>query len=483
MNTTTTAARPTGGATGLLGLTLHLTRARFRARQGETLLYLASTLAFAVCGLASLTVAAGAWMFRQRAQHPTGLLAQAVTEEPTMQRVLEFYFVLALVACALLIPTTISLAKAAAVLGARGREQRLAVLRLVGLSAREVTRMSLVDTLIQVTAGLAIGSIGYLLTFSWWSSLSMQGVPIAPEEMLMPWWLAVAVWGAVLMVGLAASWWGLRQVRISPLGVSRLASTPLLAWWRLAVLVGVIGVALVAPSLLKLDDQLTGVLIFGAIVLSVVIGVNIAAPFVLQQLARATVRFLPPAGMWAARRIVASPRATWGRVSTVGLLAMIAAFMSRLPLTFNEEMQGVARTFAQESQYDMSTGAMITLGVGLVVAAISILISQASAIFERADQSYALTNMGASVGYLTRVRWLEVMAPLVLALGVGYGFGYLLAGPMVQAGVELGYYTGARATPAVIVTLVLGWLLGAAALAVCQPLQRRVLRERSRSND
>lgn len=483
MSATMTAPRPTGGATGLIGLTLHLTRARFRARQGETLLYLASTLAFAVCGLASLTVAAGAWMFRQRSQHPSGLLAQAVAEEPTMQTVLDFYFVLALVACALLIPTTISLAKAAAVLGARGREQRLAVLRLVGLSAREVTRMSLVDTLIQVTVGLAIGAIGYLLTFSLWSNLSMQGMPIAPSEMLLPWWLAAAVWFAVSVVAVVASYWGLRQVRISPLGVSRRASNPLLAWWRLVVLVAVLVVAFVAPSLLTLDDQVAGVLIFGAIVLAVVIGVNIAAPFILQQVARATVRFLPPAGMWAARRVVANPRETWGRVSTVGLLALIAAFMSRLPLTFNENMEGAARTFAQESQHDMTTGAMITLGVGLVVAAISIFISQASAIFERAEQSYALTNMGAAPRYLTRVRWLEVMVPLALALVAGYGLGYLLATPMVNAAIELGYYTGARAAAAVMGTLVLGWLLGAMALVACQPLQRRVLRQRKRGVD
>ncbi|OKL51431.1 FtsX-like permease family protein [Buchananella hordeovulneris] len=483
MSATVTAASPTGGATGLFGLTLHLTRARFRARQGETLLYLASTLAFAVCGLASLTVAAGAWMFRQRSQHPTGLLAQAVAEEPTMQTVLDFYFVLALVACALLIPTTIALAKAAAVLGARGREQRLAVLRLVGLSAREVTRMSLVDTLIQVTAGLALGVLGYLLTFSLWSNLSMQGMPIAPREMLLPWWLAAAVWLTVTAVGLAASWWGLRQVRISPLGVSRLASNPLLAWWRLGVLVAVIFVALVAPSLMQLDDQIAGVVIFGAIVLAVVIGVNIAAPFVLQQVARAVVRFLPPAGMWAARRVVANPRETWGRVSTVGLLALIAAFMARMPLTFNQNMQGAARTFAEQSQNDMTTGAMITLGVGLVVAAISILISQASAIFERANQSYALTNMGASPGYLTRVRWLEVMAPLALALLAGYGLGYLLAAPLVRSAIEFGYYAGAHAAGAVVATLVFGWLLGAVALVACQPLQRRVLAERRRGND
>ena len=47
-------------------------------------------------------------------------------------------------------------------LGARGRERRLAALRLLGLSSGDVTRMALIDTLLQATIGVGIGA-GLLL--------------------------------------------------------------------------------------------------------------------------------------------------------------------------------------------------------------------------------------------------------------------------------------------------------------------------------
>ena len=60
-------------ATGLGTLSLQLTKTRFVSRQGESLLYLASILAYAICSALALTVAGGTWMFYNRWQHPFGL--------------------------------------------------------------------------------------------------------------------------------------------------------------------------------------------------------------------------------------------------------------------------------------------------------------------------------------------------------------------------------------------------------------------------
>jgi hypothetical protein len=93
----------------------------------------------------------------------------------------------------------------------------------------------------------------------------------------------------------------------------------------------------------------------------------------------------------------------------------------------------------------------------------SIFIAQASAILERAEQSQALANMGASARFLTRVTWWETLAPLVLAISLGAGLGLLLSLPMANVAAGLG--------------------LAVAALAACGPLQTRALATHERHND
>ena len=62
------SSRP--GLPVLARLTARLTRARLASREGETLLYLASVLAYTVAICAALTVAGGTWMLYSRGTHP-----------------------------------------------------------------------------------------------------------------------------------------------------------------------------------------------------------------------------------------------------------------------------------------------------------------------------------------------------------------------------------------------------------------------------
>lgn len=56
-------------------------------------------------------------------------------------------------ACALLLPIVLQLSAQATVLGARGREQRLASLRLLGLSSADVTLLALLETVLHTVVG------------------------------------------------------------------------------------------------------------------------------------------------------------------------------------------------------------------------------------------------------------------------------------------------------------------------------------------
>lgn len=472
----------TRGASGLGSLSLQLTRSRFSSREGESWLYLASILAFGVCSGLALTVAGGTWMFVNRWQHPTGLLAEIVATDPTYKAMPVFYVVLAGIACALLLPSMVGLASAAAVLGARGREKRLSALRLLGLSSGDVTRMSLIDTLIQACIGCAVGALAYFATLPLWSALSMQATPIVAGEMTLPPGLLLLVLLVTVLVGLGASWWGLRQVRISPLGVARRASRPGLKAWRLVAFGGILVAAFVAASALPLGTSLLPWMILGTILVSVVLAINLVAPWFLQLFSGLVAKSPSASMMWAARRIQANPKANWRQASGIAVLSFIGGYIAMMPITITSKGPEAIQTFAQEATWDFTKGALITLGVGLILTATSVLITQASAVLERGEQSRAMTRMGAPAGYLVRVTWIETLGPLLVALVLGGGLGTAMARPM--AAVASSFGQNATTGPAVLSSVMLaGLVLVVAALLATLPLQKQVLRVQERARD
>lgn len=470
--------------TGLTSFTLRLTRARFAAREGESLLYLASTLAFVVCSGLAFTVAGGTWMFHQRSEHPRGIHAELVQADPVIDGILSSYVGLAALACALLVPAMVSLAGAAAVLGARGRERRMSALRLLGLSSQDVTRMTLTDTLVQATIGVVVGYLVYLLTLPAWSALTLQGMAIDPSEMVLPWWLSLAVAVTTVVIGVLASWWGMRRVRISPLGVARRVSPPGVRWWRPVAFVAMVGVAYLVTSLVKPDHELMPWFIMGGALLLLVAGMNLVGPWILQVVCAALARVPSPTVLWAARRVQAAPRSTWQRVAGLGLMAFIGSYIAMMPLP-TEQPEGLdpAQQFEVASGWDFTKGAAITLGVGLLLAATSSYITQASAVFERAEQTRALHRMGSSTGFLRRVSWVEVFGPLTLALALGTGLGMMIALPMAGAAQDHGYEFSGTGPMVIGSVMLLGLALTAIALLATNPLQSQVLADQRRRAD
>lgn len=478
--------RATGpGLRTLLDFTLRLTGARFSARQGESLLYLVSTLAYVVSSALAFTVAGGTWMFLQRWKHPRGVHAEYLAQDDTVGQVLGAYVGLAAIACALLVPALVGLAASAAVLGARGRERRMAALRLLGLSSGDVTRMTLVDTLVQSVLGTAVGALLYLATLPAWSLLTIQAMPVEPTEMLLPLWLAAPVALATVLIGLASAWWGLQRVRVSPLGVARRASSPALRWWRPVAFVALLVAAfLVVTQAARSGSTVMPWIAMGLAVSVVLMGLAVVGPWLLQVVCRALALLPSATVVWAARRVQADPRATWRRVSALGLLAFIGGYVSLMPLATEPPPDAPpAAAFATATAFDITKGVLITLAIGFVLAAAGTYITQASAVFERAEQSRAMHRMGASAAYLRRVAWLEVMAPLVLSLALGAGLGALLASPLAAAAVSKGFEQNGTGPVILGGTLAAGVTLTALALLATAPLQRGVMAELRRRAD
>lgn len=482
-------AAPTAGprssaparVTGLPSLTMRLTRARFADRSGETLLYGASVLAATVCSAITFTLAGGTWMFYSRSTHPTGLLAE-LSADPTFRMILSFYIGLAALACALVLPALLSLIASGAQLGARGRERRLASLRLVGLSAGDVTRMALMDAALQIAAGTLLGFGIYLASLPAWGQMTFEAVRVQPSEMLLPWPLSLATMALLLLLGLSASAWGLLQVRISPLGVARRANRPAVRVWRLVAFTVVLAgaVALLPASM----GSARGLYVSAAVLLVLLLGIDLAGPWLLQQSARVVAQAPWPAVVTAARRVMAQPSATWRRTSTLGVLAFVACYLASVPFSYdpNAATSMAERTFMTSAQADFLHGAAITLTIGFVLTATSLLISQASATIERAEQSRALHRLGAPASFGLRVAWLETFAPLLLSVALGSALGSWAAAPMAamirKAGLDQGH-----STAPVIAVLVGGVVIAALALLASHPLYHRLLQDRTPTRD
>lgn len=451
-----------------------LTAARLKARTGDAWLDLLAVLSFALSALMALTVAGGIWMFSQWLNDPS-LIMPALIEKSGQEAAdfassfLEMYFSMALAAGALLIIPIFSLGASAARLGARGRAQRLSSLRLVGVTGGQTVAMSVVETLVQWAIGTTVGVIAYYATVPLWHYVNFLAQPINTSLMRLPIGMMLAVLALLLVISLLSTAIGLQRVRISPLGVARRKANPALKRWRpLAFLIAVI--AFIAWTRTEYSFQEADTYSVLAIMLLVMVGaIALVGPWILQILAAPATRTRSVPRLLAMRRILDDPRSAWRTVNAIALLSFIAGFLAPVPMEV-----GRSDFIFME---DIGTGVLITLGFGFSVAALSTLMNQASTVFDRAPQTYALSQLGFPRRVFGQTRFIQIMAPLFLAtvasacLGLGLG---LLASAMnmsVSGIIRLG------------IILLLGIGLSAAALAACEPLERHVLATKRREND
>ncbi|MGV0332548.1 FtsX-like permease family protein [Corynebacterium kroppenstedtii] len=212
-------------------LGVQLQKASHRAGIGNKWLSALAVFAFTVSTWMALTVAGGTWMFYERYRHPSVASLHEMSDE-----LRQTYVGLAAIACVFVVPAMMSLVAQSAVLGASGRERRLATLRLLGLSNRDITRLTLVETSALAFAGLVLGTVLYVVSAPAWSLVSFQNTRIGLWEILLPWWGYPALWAIILVLAAVAAVVGLKRVMVSPLGVSKRDIPTALKFWRLIIL-------------------------------------------------------------------------------------------------------------------------------------------------------------------------------------------------------------------------------------------------------
>ena len=256
-------------------LGVQLQKASHSAGAGNKWLTALAVFAFTVSTWMALTVAGGTWMFYERYRHPSVASLHEMSDE-----LRQTYVGLAAFACVFVVPAMMSLVAQSAVLGASGRERRLAALRLLGLSNRDITRLTLVETSALAFAGLVLGTVLYVIAAPAWSFVSFQNTRIGLWEILLPWWGYPALWAIILVLAAVAAVIGLKRVMVSPLGVSKRDVPTALKFWRLILFVAIVVIARVALSHIKANSQsLSQTLTVVAVILYVIVlGINHGSP-------------------------------------------------------------------------------------------------------------------------------------------------------------------------------------------------------------
>ena len=449
-------------------------------------------LAFAASAALTLLVAGGIQAFhlwlgdpslpgRGAQSHPSNYLQSA-------------YILLAWASGFLLLTPLFTLGASAARLSARRRDDRLATLRLLGASTGRITLYTVAEALIYATVGFFIGFVLYLVLTIPFGMLHFLDTPLGAHNMILPAHLVFACYVGCLVIAALSSLFGLSKVTISPLGVRTRANAPkagivfLIA--GLAVLVlGFIGAQLVLKILrASVSDGTFGTamsVMFVLLILTLIvvfplvlgmIAVDLLGGFTVWLYATIRVRIArTPAALLAWRAVLESPRAAWRQVSGVAMTTFIAAFMGPI-LGMINSASGVEEGSAESYLIgDMLQGLVLVLFLSYLLVALSALLNQSAAIYERGSLYSSLRMMGTEAAVLKRSRRIVVFGPLLLVSTLSGLLALVLFGLIARSGVEPRFLL--QSLGMIVVAIVLGMGLVFASLAATGPVMERVSRK------
>ncbi|HCM80174.1 MAG TPA: ABC transporter permease [Corynebacterium stationis] len=463
-------------------LVLDLHKAALRTRTGTGLVTLVAIISLTVSSTIAYLVAGGTWMFYQRSLRPQDFhVVQETLANGPDDPIMSTWVIMALFACAFLVPTIVSLTAQAAVLGASGREKRLATLRLIGLSSGDITRMTMLETAAQAAIGIVLGGFFSVLLAPIFSNMKFQDVYISASELILPWWGYLTVAVVVFVLAITASVVGMQRVRVEPLGVSRKEMPPALKY-RSAILFVVFTVfTLIMVDRTSMSSGIAAMAVVAAVVSINVMLINWVAPFLLQVFYR-MVSIMPGTSHFvASQRIAADAKTTWRRSASMAFFGVIAGYLVISPVgadgltAMMREEPGVLMMFR-----DLATGGVLTLVFGFVLSAMSVFLGLASQIFEQAHLTRSLHLMGVGRSFYFRTQVFETLGPIIIVSLIGFTFGVMLGSVMLSSGIADVNFPMRLAMAGSI--LGIGWLFPLAAIAAVEPLRTRTLNV-GRNND
>lgn len=269
-------------------------RMLLRPASGDVRVIALPIVAFAIVTALVLTVVGGAQTFWTWSDPDAGL-----------------YQALAAIALVLLVMPLATLGGAAARLSARRRDDRLATLRLLGVTSAGVAAVAIVEAVLLAAFGALAGVAGYLALTPAVGLIPFRGAPLGWTGVLLPApQVALVVAGVVLLAAVSALA-ALRRVFISPLGVRLRSDAPRVRGIRAIVGVLVIGGAVLAIRLFPgTADLVITITVVAALFAAGLAVLNLVGPWALRvQAGRGLRRAETAERMLTARTVLESPQA------------------------------------------------------------------------------------------------------------------------------------------------------------------------------
>lgn len=441
--------------------------------------------AFSIASCLVLTVAGGTWMFVMRSANVPNVFQATGWEKDMVDATFEMYVYLAIVACVLVVAPLATLASSAARLGARSTSYKLAALRLIGLSSSDVMRVCLSEMLRYTIIGEIIGFALYLVTLPLWRFLTMQTLPVDPQEMLLPWWIILICLVVIAAISICSTFFGLQRVRISPLGVSRRSLPKRLSIVRALIFVLVLPAVLMCLPFVQnmVRENASGIAFAIIMMLAFFWALNIVVPWILQNIARLLAYVLPfTSALCAFRRIQMQPKVTWARCSSLALMCFITGLIGFGMVDYGSEYDSdrVTELLRVSQSDDMTKGVLITTCVVLITVAYSVLMTSVSDEIENAERSRSLMRMGVPLSFMHRVAVIELVVPLLGCLVMLFLGNYMYR---ISVSSTLAARFASNYSSWSIASLALGYGLIILAVEVVNPLRKRIIQVNRRKND
>lgn len=258
-------------------------------------------------------------------------VAVAGFTEPSTPTVIDAYRQLTYVALALLLFPVLGLLGSAARLTAARRAERLATLRLLGASTRQLTVVAAAEVTAVATAAAVVGILA-----EWLISPALAAIPLggsgwyAADLRVAP-LVALAVVAGVAVLAAAAAVGGMRSVVVGPLGVVRRQGPRRLRWWRWLGIVAALGVFGLAQATVRSSPLVVVGLVIGVSIFAMFGVVWLIGPWVMRLLgawmARSS-RSVPR--LLAGRRLLDDPKGAFRPLAGLTLAVFVAGFLAPL---------------------------------------------------------------------------------------------------------------------------------------------------------